>query len=82
VPLEPDRLYQVVEDFDGLHIVPTYRVISDGTVLLQGFSLLSCAVFAATYISQLAAGKHSRTAIETALSAMQAKGWDTPEKRR
>ena len=82
MPLELDRLYQVVEDFDGLHIVPTYRVISNGTVLLQGFSLMSCAVFAATYISQLAAGKDSHTSIETALSTMQAKGWDTPEKRQ
>ena len=79
--LERDRVYQVVEDFDGLHIVPTYRVITGGTVLLQGFSLLACAVFSATYITQITAGRDTRSAIETAMSAMQAKGWETPEKR-
>jgi hypothetical protein len=54
--LDPQRRYSVVQDFDGLHIVPTYRIIRRGETLLCGASLLDCGNFVAAYVAKIAAG--------------------------
>jgi hypothetical protein len=53
--LDPQRRYSVVQDFDGLHIVPTYRIIQHGETLLCGASLLECGDFVAAYLAKSAA---------------------------
>ena len=53
---DPQRLYSVIRDRDGLHIVPAYRVIPGGKTLLSCESLASCATFAGTYLTRIAAG--------------------------
>ena len=53
---DPRRRYSVIEDFDGLHIVPMYRVIRRGETLLLSASLLECGNFVAAYLREIAAG--------------------------
>jgi hypothetical protein len=69
--LHTEGRFNVVEDFDGLHIVPTYRVMSGGAVIMCTAKLMACGVFVATYVSQLVAGKDTESAKATAFSAMQ-----------
>jgi hypothetical protein len=52
---DPRRRYSVIEDFDGLHIVPTYRVIQRGETLLCSASLVECGNFVAAYLARIAA---------------------------
>jgi hypothetical protein len=53
---DPRRRYNVIEDFDGLHVVPMYRVIQRGETLLLSASLLECGHFVAAYLGKIAAG--------------------------
>jgi hypothetical protein len=52
------RLYSVVEDSDGLHIVPPYRFIRGGKTLLSCASLAACGEFVAAHLAQIPAGEH------------------------
>jgi len=72
VALDPKRHYSVVEDLDGLHIIPTYRVIPRGATLLWSASLLPCGNFVATYLAQIASGVDSRKACAAALQVAEA----------
>ncbi len=69
--LRTEGVFNVVEDLDGLHIVPSYRAMPGGAVILCTSSLMACGVFAATYVSQIVAGKDAGSAKATALSVMQ-----------
>jgi hypothetical protein len=53
---DPERHYSVVEDYDGLHVVPTYHVIRRGETLLFCASLVACGNFVAAYLAKIAAG--------------------------
>lgn len=66
--LDPQRHYSVVEDFDGLHIVPTYRVIRGGERLLFNAGLVACGNFVAAYLERIAAGQDARSASTLALA--------------
>jgi hypothetical protein len=63
--------YNVVEDFDGLHIVPSYRILEGGEILLCTAPLRSCAVFVGTYIRQIAAGQTRGAARSAGLLALE-----------
>jgi hypothetical protein len=65
---DPQRLYSVIEDSDGLHVVPMYRIITGGNTLLCSFSLISCGVFVAAYLTEISAGKDAHDAREIAMS--------------
>lgn len=67
---DPQRHYRVVEDFDGLHIVPTYRVIRGGETLLFNAGLVVCGNFVAAYLGRIAAGQDARTASTMALATI------------
>ena len=54
---DPRRRYSVIEDFDGLHVIPTYRVIRRGETLLCSASLRECGDFVAAYLAKIAAGE-------------------------
>lgn len=58
---DPRRRYSVIEDFDGLHVVPMYRVIRRGETLLLSGSLLECGNFVAAYLGKIAAGDAALT---------------------
>ena len=68
---DPQHHYSVVEDFDGLHIIPTYRVIRRGETLLCSAELAACGHFAAAYLTQIAARRDARTAAAMALAAIE-----------
>ena len=69
--LDPQRHYSVVEDFDGLHIVPTYRVIRGGETLLCSASLAACGNFVAAYLAHIAAGEDAHKACAAALEVAE-----------
>jgi hypothetical protein len=52
----PRRRYSVIEDFDGLHVVPTLSVIRRGETLVWSASLAECGEFVAAYLAEIAAG--------------------------
>lgn len=52
---DPRRRYSVIKDFDGLHVVPTYRVIHRGETLLSSATLLECGNFVAAYLAKIGA---------------------------
>jgi hypothetical protein len=52
---DPRRRYSVIQDYDGLHVVPTYRVIQRGETLLCSASLVECGKFVADYLAKIAA---------------------------
>lgn len=68
---DPQRHYSVVEDFDGLHVIPTYRVIRHGETLLCSADLAACGHFVAAYLAQIAARRDARTAAAMALAAIE-----------
>ena len=53
---DPRRRYIVIEDFDGLHVVPTCRVIRRGETLLCSAGLADCGWFVAAYLVEIGAG--------------------------
>lgn len=69
---DPQHHYSVVEDLDGLHVIPTYRVIPRGATLLWSASLLSCGNFVATYLARIASGEDPRKACAAALEVAEA----------
>ena len=68
---DPQRHYSVVEDFDGLHVIPTYRVIRRGETLLCSASLAACGRFIDAYLTAIAAGHDARAAAAAALAAVE-----------
>jgi len=69
---DPQRHYSVVEDFDGLHVVPMYRVIRASETLLCNASLAACGAFVAAYLAQIAAGRDPHKACAAALEVAEA----------
>ena len=68
---DPQRHYSVVEDFDGLHVVPMYRVIRRSETLLCNASLAACGHFVAANLEQIAAGEDPRKACAAALEGAE-----------
>jgi hypothetical protein len=69
---DPQHHYSVVEDFDGLHVIPMYRVIRRSETLLCNASLASCGAFVAAYLEQIASGQDPRKACVAALEVAEA----------
>lgn len=69
---DPQRHYSVVEDFDGLHVIPMYRVIRRSETLLCSASLAACGNFVAAYLARIAAGEDPRKACAAALEVAEA----------